>query len=99
MHIYPEDPSVLRASLHLSDSGQDWLSKICIGINTVAAMPFYTASKATFEVSGKEFPRVTWWKEPGMRSMYICLGFVVLTSATNGYDGSLLTIRGRTMSC
>ena len=25
-----------------------------------------------------------------MRSLYICLGFVVLTSATNGYDGSLM---------
>ncbi|KFX89994.1 hypothetical protein O988_08386 [Pseudogymnoascus sp. VKM F-3808] len=53
-------------------------------------MPFYTASKATFEVAGREFPRITWWNEPGMRSLYICLGFVVLTSATNGYDGSLM---------
>ncbi|OBT71201.1 hypothetical protein VF21_09985 [Pseudogymnoascus sp. 05NY08] len=53
-------------------------------------MPFYTPSKPTFEVAGREFPRITWWNEPGMRSLYICLGFVVLTSATNGYDGSLM---------
>lgn len=53
-------------------------------------MPFYTASKTTFEVGGKEFPRITWYKEPGMRGMYITLMFAVLTSATNGYDGSMM---------
>lgn len=53
-------------------------------------MPFYTATKATFEVGGREFPRITWWKEPGMRGLYICLMFAVLTSATNGYDGSMM---------
>ncbi|KFY23258.1 hypothetical protein V493_05976 [Pseudogymnoascus sp. VKM F-4281 (FW-2241)] len=62
----------------------------CIASVSTAAMPFYTPSKATFKVAGRDFPRITWWKEPGMRSMYICLGFVVLTSATNGYDGSLM---------
>jgi hypothetical protein len=53
-------------------------------------MPFYTASKSTFEVGGREFPRVTWYKEPGMRGLYIALMFAVLTSATNGYDGSMM---------
>ena len=53
-------------------------------------MPFYTASKSTFEVGGQEFPRISWWKEPGMRGLYICLMFAVLTSATNGYDGSMM---------
>ncbi|TVY73599.1 Lactose permease [Lachnellula suecica] len=53
-------------------------------------MPFYTASKNTFEVGGREFPRITWYKEPGMRGLYIALMFAVLTSATNGYDGSMM---------
>jgi len=53
-------------------------------------MVFYTKSKPTFEVGGREFPRVTWWKEPGMRGLYVCLMFVILTSATNGYDGSMM---------
>lgn len=53
-------------------------------------MPFYTASKSTFEVGGKEFPRITWYKEPGMRGMYFTLMLAVLTSATNGYDGSMM---------
>lgn len=53
-------------------------------------MPFYTASKPTFELAGREFPRLSWWKEPGMRGLYFRLMFVVLTSATNGYDGSMM---------
>jgi hypothetical protein len=53
-------------------------------------MPFYTASKNTFEVGGREFPRVTWYKDSGMRTLYIALMFAVLTSATNGYDGSMM---------
>ncbi|KAE8150902.1 general substrate transporter [Aspergillus avenaceus] len=44
----------------------------------------------TFELAGRHFPKVTWWKNPGMRKTYICLGFVVLTAATNGYDGSMM---------
>ncbi|PKY06403.1 putative transporter [Aspergillus campestris IBT 28561] len=44
----------------------------------------------TFELAGRQFPSVTWYKNPGMRKTYICLMFVVLTSATNGYDGSMM---------
>ncbi|KAL2833789.1 general substrate transporter [Aspergillus cavernicola] len=44
----------------------------------------------TFVLAGRHFPRVTWWKNPGMRRTYICLMFVILTSATNGYDGSMM---------
>lgn len=51
---------------------------------------FFTPSKDTFEVGGREFPRITWYKEPGMRGVYIALMFAVLTSATNGYDGSMM---------
>jgi len=47
-------------------------------------------TKGTFRMAEREFPRVTWFKDPGLRKTYICLMFVVLTSATNGYDGSMV---------
>ena len=47
-------------------------------------------TRETFELAGIEFPRISWWKQKGMRQLYICLVFVVLTSATNGYDGSMM---------
>lgn len=53
-------------------------------------MPFYTATKATFEVGGREFPRITWYKEKNLRGLYLLLCLAVLTSATNGYDGSMM---------
>lgn len=53
-------------------------------------MPFYTVSKPTFELGGTEFPRITWYKTKGVRGLYVALMFAVLTSATNGYDGSMM---------
>jgi hypothetical protein len=53
-------------------------------------MAIWKSSKPTFEIGGREFPRVSWWKVPGMRGLYIRLMFAVLTSATNGYDGSMM---------
>jgi len=47
-------------------------------------------NKDTFEIAGHEFPAVTWYKDPGLRRTYTCLVFVVMTSATNGYDGSMM---------
>jgi len=47
-------------------------------------------TKGTFRLAGREFPAVTWYKDPALRKTYICLMFVVLTSATNGYDGSMI---------
>ncbi|KAK8175483.1 MFS transporter [Phyllosticta citrichinensis] len=49
-----------------------------------------SASKGHFRLAGQEFPKVTWWKEPEMRKVYFILMFVVLTSATNGYDSSIV---------
>lgn len=46
--------------------------------------------KDTFELAGREWPRVTWWKMHGMRSVYLTLWAALITSATNGYDGSLM---------
>jgi hypothetical protein len=42
-------------------------------------------SKGYFELAGRQFPRKTWYRDPALRKTYICLMFVVLTSATNGY--------------
>ena len=47
-------------------------------------------TKGTFRLAGREFPEVTWWKDPALRKNYFCLMFVVITSATNGYDGSIV---------
>ncbi|KAK1750861.1 general substrate transporter [Echria macrotheca] len=46
--------------------------------------------KDTFELAGREWPRVTWYKMKGMRTVYLTLWAAMLTSATNGYDGSLM---------
>jgi hypothetical protein len=45
--------------------------------------------KDYFEIAGRQFPRVTWYKDPALRRTYIILMFVVLTSATNGYEISM----------
>lgn len=43
-------------------------------------------NKDCFELAGRQFPRVTWYKDPGMRKTYICLMFVVLTSVSQHYQ-------------
>lgn len=37
-----------------------------------------------------EVPRVTWWKDPGLRKLYCMMPILFLGSTINGYDGSLL---------
>lgn len=44
----------------------------------------------SFQFAGRDFPAVTWYTNPGMRRTYLTLIFVVMTSATNGYDGSMM---------
>ena len=44
----------------------------------------------TFTIAGRDFPAVTWYKDPGLRRTYLVLFLVILTSATNGYDGSMM---------
>ncbi|KAK0709414.1 hexose transporter protein [Lasiosphaeria miniovina] len=46
--------------------------------------------KDTFELAGRDWPKVTWWKLKNMRTVYLTLWAAMLTSATNGYDGSLM---------
>jgi hypothetical protein len=42
--------------------------------------------KNTFTLAGREWPKVTWWRMKGMRSIYVFLWAAMLTSATNGKD-------------
>ena len=37
-----------------------------------------------------DVPLVTWWKEPGLRHLYLMMPILFLGSTINGYDGSLL---------
>ena len=46
--------------------------------------------KDTFTLASQEWPKVTWWKMKHMNVLYITLWAAMLTSATNGYDGSLM---------
>lgn len=47
-------------------------------------------SPGHFRVAGREFQNVSWWSLPNLRATYFLLFFVILTSATNGYDGSMV---------
>ncbi|BCS28371.1 uncharacterized protein APUU_61419A [Aspergillus puulaauensis] len=46
--------------------------------------------KDTFTLAGREWPKVKWWRMKGMRFVYLTLWAAMITSATNGYDGSLM---------
>lgn len=46
--------------------------------------------KTTFGLAGREWPTVKWWNRSNMRTLYFTLWAAMLTSATNGYDGSLM---------
>ena len=41
-------------------------------------------------IGGLDIPTVTWWKDPGLRRLYIMMPVLFLGSTINGYDGSLL---------
>ncbi|KAA8894147.1 general substrate transporter [Sphaerosporella brunnea] len=47
-------------------------------------------TKSSNLLGGREFPPVTWFKDPGLRKLYLLLGTVILVSATNGFDGSMM---------
>ncbi|KAF2192874.1 MFS transporter [Zopfia rhizophila CBS 207.26] len=49
-----------------------------------------TVTPGHFKVAGREFAAVKWWNLKNLRGTYLLLFFVVLTSATNGYDGSMV---------
>lgn len=49
-----------------------------------------TRTPGHFTVAGKEFPNISWWTKKNLRTTYLLLTLAVLTSATNGYDGSMV---------
>ena len=53
---------------------------------------FYSRNKRdTFQLANKEYPRVSWWREPGLRRLYALLLIPLMTSMVNGYDGSMVS--------
>lgn len=40
-------------------------------------------------LGGREFPRVTWYKDWSLIHLHFICGILLLSSATNGYDGSM----------
>ena len=49
-----------------------------------------TKTPGHFRVAGKEFPNIKWWTQKNLRNTYFLLTLAILTSATNGYDGSMV---------
>lgn len=49
-----------------------------------------SATPGFFRVAGKTFPNIAWYKRSNLRTLYFLMCFVILTSATNGYDGSMV---------
>jgi hypothetical protein len=47
-------------------------------------------SSTTFELAGRQWPKIKLSQHRQMLFLYIRLIFVVLTSGTNGYDGSMM---------
>jgi len=47
-------------------------------------------TKHTNLLGGREFPPKAWYKQSGLRKLYLLLGAVIMVSATNGLDGSML---------
>jgi MFS family permease len=41
-------------------------------------------------LGGREFPAVSWFTDPGLRKLYFLLATVIMVSATNGFDGSMM---------
>lgn len=49
------------------------------------------ASRASVFSEGQiDVPEVTWYKDPGLRKLYLMMPILLLGSTINGYDGSLL---------
>ncbi|KAK5725176.1 hypothetical protein LTR17_013212 [Elasticomyces elasticus] len=52
------------------------------GLQSEASQPFI--------VGGREFPRVTWYRHGSLIRLHLIIGILLLSSATNGYDGSMM---------
>lgn len=76
-------------------SGPDRLSKTSISPTSkkkkkTATMGAGGAVPTANVLGGRSFPFVVWYTDPGLRRLYALLGTVILVSATNGFDGSMM---------
>ena len=51
---------------------------------------FSRSHRNAFTLANKEYPRVTWWRDPGLRKLYALLFIPLMISMVNGYDGSMV---------
>ncbi|KAF4625111.1 hypothetical protein G7Y89_g13055 [Cudoniella acicularis] len=52
--------------------------------------PGLKPTKGTFQLAGREFPRITWWKDPNLRILYFYILALIVTNTANGFDGSMM---------
>ncbi|CZS93650.1 probable hexose transporter [Rhynchosporium agropyri] len=46
--------------------------------------------KGHFFFAGRMFPRIKWWKDTNLRTLYIYIVVLILTNTANGFDGSMM---------
>lgn len=46
--------------------------------------------KGHFNFAGRTFPRIKWWKDRNLRTLYIYVVVLILTNTANGFDGSMM---------
>jgi hypothetical protein len=45
------------------------------------------AQTAAAQAAALNIPHVVWYREPGLRKLYALTTIIIISSATNGYDG------------
>jgi hypothetical protein len=46
--------------------------------------------KGQFFFAGRAYPRIAWWKDRNLRTLYIYIIVLILTNTANGFDGSMM---------
>jgi hypothetical protein len=59
-------------------------------MNLISAFRSSDPKPTTLTLAGKEFPRVSWWRDAGLRKLYFYMLIPLMTSMVNGYDGSMM---------
>jgi hypothetical protein len=44
-------------------------------------------AEAVTSTEAMNLPHVIWYKDPGLRKLYALTAIIIISSATNGYDG------------
>ncbi|RFU35585.1 hypothetical protein B7463_g818, partial [Scytalidium lignicola] len=55
-----------------------------------ALKPVHQEERAVAVAEAPHLRHVIWYKDPGLRKLYACIGVICMASATTGYDGSML---------